>query len=174
MRTYSLIILFFAAFIADSVIMPVIFNSKGGFLAVILILAWILSGDISKRGFLGFCAFLILEILWGLDWGVFSLPFALIILLFFVASRFLNTGHAGFMRNNMLAGIAALAAVNSCLFYIFNFFSLLTENIFYNSADSIALLPPLFSRSGLFYVFAASACCLFAFNMSGRGTDGKL
>lgn len=126
-----MMILFPAVFIADSVIGPVVFNSRSGFLTVILILSWSIFNGVSKKILPAFAAFFILEVFWGLNWGALTLPFMLILFLFFIMTEFLNVGYAGFMQNNLIVRILSLAVINSGLFYVFYIISRQVENLFY-------------------------------------------
>lgn len=164
MRKFLLIFLFLAVFIADSIIAPVVFNSRGGFLTVILLLSWTILNGVSKKGFLAFMAFFILEVFWGLNWGSLSLPFALILILFFIASEFLNVGYAGFMQNNPIIRILSLAVINSGLFYVFYVISRQVENLFYevNFSASRSFLP---NWGLIFQVFVLSAAFLSLFEV---------
>lgn len=162
MRKFLFIILFPAVFIADSIIAPVVFNSRGGFLTVILLLSWTVFNGVSKRGFPALIAFFILEVFWGLNWGVLSLPFALILVLFFVASEFLNVGYAGFMQNNPVVRILSLAVINSGLFYVFYVISRQIENLVY-AVNFSALRSFLSDWGGVFQVFVLSAVFLSLF-----------
>lgn len=162
MRNFLFIILFPAVFIADSVIAPVVFNSRGGFLTVILLLSWTIFNGVSKRGFPALIAFFILEVFWGLNWGSLSLPFAFILFLFFIASEFLNVGYAGFMQNNPIVRILSLAVINSGLFYVFYVISRQIENLFYavNFFAPWSFLP---DWGLIFQVFVFSAAFLSLF-----------
>lgn len=164
MRKFLIFALFPAAFVGDSIIMPVVFNSRDSSLTIVLILAWLLSRGLNNKSLLGFVLFFALEIFWGVHLGTFILPFALVLFLFLIASKFFNIGYTGFMQYNLIARITALSLFNIGLFYAFNLFSLWTGNIFYNSAGFNVSLSLFFSWGKTIYVFALTVFYLLAFN----------
>lgn len=144
--------------------MPVIFNSRDGSLTIVLILAWLLSRGLNNKSLFGFVLFFILEIFWRVHSGTFILPFALVLFLFLIASKFFNIGYTGFMQYNLIARMTTLAIFNIGLFYAFNLFSLWIGNIFYNSDGFSISLPLLFSWGRTIYVFVLTIFYLSIFN----------
>ncbi len=164
MRKFLTFALFPAAFVGDSIIMPVVFNLRDGSLTIVLILAWLLSRGLNNKSLWGFALFFVLEIFWGVHLGTFILPFALVLLLFLIVSKFFNIGYTGFMQYNLIARITTLAIFNIGLFYAFNLFSLWIGNIFYNSDGFGTSLPLLFNWGRTIYVFALTIFYLLMFN----------
>ncbi len=150
----------------DGIIMPAAFHLWNGSLTVILILAWLTHAGTSKKGLWGLAVLFILEIMWGINAGMLVLPFALTAFLFFIASKFLIIGYAGFMKTGLIIKLFSLSLINLGLFYAFNFFSLWTEKLFYAPAGDGFLLLPFFSWTGAAYVFILTVCYLLIFDFS--------
>ena len=165
MREFLLFILFPAVIVADSIVVPTAFNFNGGLLAILLILTWTVFKGAGKNSLFGFIVFFVLEIFWGLNWGVLVLPFALILLLIFIAANFLNVGYAGFMQNNLLVRIFSLTAINISLFYVFYAASLWTEKFFYGNIDLSVFWPLWFNGGELFKISVLTAIYLSVFEL---------
>lgn len=165
MRKFLIFILFLIVFTADSIFVPIFLNSRGGFLTVIFILTWLISKKLNNKSLLGLVLFFLVEIFWGINSGVLMLPFALVLFLFFIVSKFLNIGYADIMQNNLIMKIFALSTANLGLFYAFYFFSIWTGRLFYNLTNPTVLFSYITDWENIFYVFVLTFIYLVLFEL---------
>ena len=91
MKTWLIVVLFFAGMFLDSIIFPAFFSFRESFLTIIFLVVIFLNHDVNLRSLiLGIALSVSAEFYWGLKLGALVLPLLASAGAFFLLNRFFN------------------------------------------------------------------------------------